>query len=780
MTLLFKHILRSIKKAPLQPIIILITLTLAVSTFICAEKLAINVLNEEAAMKHTDTVISDITVKLSKSEDVRLLFADDTKDVIGEDGKVLGEFVITAITKKDGKNALIKICAADIKEADDFYSFRYCEYGSFTTSNLNNSVIISKSTAKKYDLSLGDTLTLKLLGKRFDFTVEAIAEDDGTLYNNAALVNIGAISEALIEANPSFAPFIDNDPPSTELKIRLNDSSRCDEFIEKLSADERFANKIIIKDSENTGNADFLAFMSMVLIFICTTILAIISSIVIFTSLDMLRKKRMRDSALFVICGARSGQLNLILYLECGIYAFSSAILGLLLSIPLNAGINSIFTWRITPASFNVIDVIIAFLISPALISITAFIHMNKEKKLSFTERISEMRDANTKKSNYVSSLILFIATAGVITATLLLQTRDGLGPAIAGALVFIAFIYAFVPCFVTSISALLIKIIEKLRRIPAKTILALKNTKVSYPLKHSARLMILLTTLVSVTFCCLSVLTEETGNISHVVDAKYVSLGANEKTDKIIEKLDGVDSTFRMAISRNLLTDEGTVVTGVSVNEDAREFLNESIRPTRTPKNNEIVITNGVAKLCGISTGDTLTLTSETNRYDFTVIEIIQSGTNVAIIDASYIGQKKELLCIRSDVSDDSEEYANLVNALELRGSALVELDTLLSPLTEGLRNYAELLTYVVLIGLATTLIAIINVLFSSYAVRKNERKVYYTAGMSTGQIRAAVFAEIIALILFALILTPIFTLTLNFIIDLAVNSFGIDMFAF
>ena len=780
MTLLLKHILRSIKKAPLQPIIILITLTIAVSTFICAAKLSVNVLNEEAAMKHTDTFISDITIKLSKSDDVRLLFEDDTRDVIGDDGKVLGEFALTALTKKDGKTSLIKICAADIIEADDFYNFRFCEYGNFTTTNLNDSVIISKSTAKKYDLKLGDTLTLKLLNKSFNFTVQAIAENDGALYSNAAIVNIGAVSEALIEANPAIAAFIDTDPPSTELKIRLNDSSRCDEFIEKLKADERFSDKLIIKESENTGGADFLALMSLVIILICALILAIISSIVIFTSLDLLSKKRMKDSALFMLCGARNGQLNLMLYLECGIYAITSAILGLLLSIPLNAGLNTVFEWEVETAQFGAMDVIVALLSAPVLISITSFVHMNREKKLSLSDRISDRRDRKAKKSPYIISLILFIASAVTVAITLSLKTEDQLVPAVIGALLFIAFMYSFVPCFVTSVSILLIKIIEKMRRIPPKTILALKNTKVSYPLKHSARLIAILLTLVSVAVCCLAVLTKETKNVAVIADAQYVALGANEKTDEIIENVDTVDSTFRMLVKRNILTSEGTALIGISVNDEAREALHESVRPKRLPKNNEIAIAKGTAKLSGVGVGDTITITHETNKYELTVIEILDSSTNIAIMDASYIGEKNELLCIKTSAPEDSEEFARIVNALELRGSAIVGMDAVLMPLIDRLIDYADLLTYVILIAVATTVLAIINVLFSAYTVRKNERKVYYTAGMTSGQIRATVFIEILALVLFAIALMPLFTIGLDLIIDLAVNSLGIDMFPF
>lgn len=778
MKLFLKHILRSIKKFPLQPIIIILTLTLATATFISATKICINVLHEEKVLKHTDNFISDITVKLSKSDDVRLLFDDDAKEIIGDEGKVLGEFVITALVNHNNKNNLIKVCASDIENADDFYGFRFLEYGNITNKNVNESVIISESTAKKYDLKLGDTLSLKLLNKRFDLRVEAIAKDDGALYSYAVLVNIGAISEALVEANPSIAAFADTITPSTELKIRLNDQSRCDEFIEKLSSDERFADKLVIKESENTGSADFFSFLSMIIVTVCSLIVLIISIIVIFTSLDLLSKKRMKDSALFMLCGANTKQLNGILYLECSVYAVAAAILGLLLSVPMSVGINGIFNWNTAPLTFKPYDILIAIFASPIIILFTALIHTHKAKNLSVCDRMSELSQTHKKNSAYVISLILLALTVLSYITALLVSPKYRYLPGILCTVFLITLSYVFIPCFVSAMSTLLIKFIEKRRTVPPKNLLALKNANISYPLKHSARLIAMMTTMLVTIFICLLTLSSESEKLSTIVDCEYVSLGANDKTDKIIENLDEVDATFRMSLLKNLVTEQGTGVLGISISEKALEFFNQDLMPKRIPRNNEIVITSGISILSEANVGDIVVLTNETNQYSFKVIEVIESSTNIVFIDAAYVKDKNELLCIQSDAKSDSEEFARIVNALEIRGAAIVETDTLLSPLTERILDYGELLSYIVLISFFTTLLGIINVLFSAYAVRKNERKVYYTAGMTRGQIRITVLAEILAIVIFALLLVPIFTFVLTAAIDVSINSFGVDLF--
>ena len=149
------------------------------------------------------------------------------------------------------------------------------------------------------------------------FTIQAIGVGDDFLDQVEGVISIGAVMDAIAEANPVVSSFATDTVPYTVLQIRLNDQSRVDEFIEKLQADERFKDKNIIKESTNTGSADFVYLTSIIMTFICTTILTVISIIVISTSLDLLSKKRIKDSALFMLSGAESAQLNKILYLEC-------------------------------------------------------------------------------------------------------------------------------------------------------------------------------------------------------------------------------------------------------------------------------------------------------------------------------------------------------------------------------------------------------------------------------------------------------------------------------
>ena len=122
-----KYILRSIKKSPIQPILILLTLTVAVATLVSGAKVVIQ-LDREQKQSAASTYGYDLSVALSSKSDSRILLTEEVKRVIGGGGDVLGEFGLKGYISTDSESRLIEICAVDIAEADKFHKFRFIEY----------------------------------------------------------------------------------------------------------------------------------------------------------------------------------------------------------------------------------------------------------------------------------------------------------------------------------------------------------------------------------------------------------------------------------------------------------------------------------------------------------------------------------------------------------------------------------------------------------------------------------------------------------------------------
>lgn len=778
--LFLKHIYRSIKKSPLQPIIILVTLMLSVATFLTAVKIAINVAKETALYKNVDNYICDITIKPSKNDDVRMLFVEDAKDVLGDAGTVHGEFNLTALFRRDDYSELVDISAADLLSSDAFYQYKFYEYGEFTDKNINNSILLSSDLAGRFDMHVGDTFTINLLNQRMDFTIQAIGVGDGFLNDFEGVINIGAVLEAIAAANPAISSFTGTEmqTPYTVLKIRINDPARIDEFIEKFENDERFAGKSIIKESVNTGSADFVHMLSLIVIIVCAALITVLSSIVISTSLDLLSKKRLKDSALFMLSGADNSQLNAILYLECFIYSIISAVCGLIISIGINKKINVIFKWNTDDITFKLYDIPIALFAAPAIVLLTALIHTSRAKKLSVSERVAENSENKAHNSSYKSSLVLLLTAAALTIPMLSFAPKYRFIFAIPALISCLAFIFFFLPCLVDIISKGLIKTLEKREYVPPKTMLTLKNMSVSYPLKHTARLITLLLTIICAIFTCLGALNKETKKLSAFVDCQYIAISANEKTDPLLENLDPVDNAFRMTLIQSIMTESKTAILGISIDENSADVLNPDIAPSDIPNGDEVVITSGIANLENKKVGDSITFDYETQKYTFKITEIVKSSSNIIFFDAAHIGEKNDLLCIKTDAAQNSEEYQEIANFLETRGSTMINFDVILIPVTERLISYSEMLSYVVFIAFITTVLGIINVLVSSYFARKQERDVYYTVGMSKSHIRKTQMIEILYIMLISLLSIPLLTFGLVLILDLGLSSFGVDLF--
>ena len=214
MNLFTKHLLRSIKKSPFQPIIILLSLTVSVLSLIASTKMVINVCREHEHRASMVDYVGDITVKPSSTDESRIMFKDDAEELIGENGSVLGQFTVTGLISLEDGNDLVTLHAADLLEADEFYDLKYLSSAKISKENLDKTVIISSTAAEKYGLSVGDSFSVQLLNKKLELTVGAIAVSEGILRESCGILSIKAIARAIAEANPQIAALGDSDRKS--------------------------------------------------------------------------------------------------------------------------------------------------------------------------------------------------------------------------------------------------------------------------------------------------------------------------------------------------------------------------------------------------------------------------------------------------------------------------------------------------------------------------------------------------------------------------------------
>lgn len=777
MSVFARYILRTAKRSPAQPVLILITLAIAVATLLTSAKLLIKIEDDRAAELDVKQAC-DITVSLSSESEARILFPDDVERVIGEGGKVLGEFSLTGVTRASGEPELFAVCATDILRADDFYRFRFTDYGEITERELNSSIIISKFASEHYGLGIGDRLQLGILNRSFEFEVEGIALGDEVLDEHMGIIEIGAVAEALTEANPALAALADGMRPASRVRVKLDDAASLDHYIEALKADERLRGLSVIDQKQNIGSLDFTHNIWAMLTSMIVAIAALIAIIVISTAQGLLAAERRGDTALFMICGADPDDLWKISYLESLIYSGAAAVFGLLLSIPMVEWINGLFEWSRGDIGFELYDILIAIAVAPLVIMLSTYINRKKTAGLGVCELMSGGRERRHVTGSYTALAVLGALTLLCVTATVILPVEYRFAGGFAAIIALTALAYFATPHILGIAGDLLGKLINKMKRVPARTYLALRTLSTSGSVMHSVRVLsVLLSLLLSISIS-IGRTSREADIQAEIVNCDYVILNADSRTAAIIEGEAGIDEIYSVGLVRTMTTKKHTGTLGISLSEGALAHVNPEIAPKSLPRGNEIAISHGIAAISEVDVGDTITFIYENGEHEYLVREIVASGANIFFFDAESIGLKNDLTCIRTEDGITEDELSFLEAAVESRGALMAKLEDATVSTLDKVRAFISLMMAVTASALVATVAGALNVLIALEKERGGERRIYFSVGMTRGGILAAALAEGAAILISCAILVPVFCSLLTLLIDVATNSFGIDIF--
>ena len=141
-----KHILRSVKRSPLQPVFILLTVVCSVAVAITALRLSVVFTEHSASVAGKEQLLGDLLISMRGDSDVRMLFCEDAEELIADKGEVVGEFRLSGFAEVGEQDVFLSVSAVDLEKADAFYQFAYTEYGGFTTEHLDSSAVLSVSS----------------------------------------------------------------------------------------------------------------------------------------------------------------------------------------------------------------------------------------------------------------------------------------------------------------------------------------------------------------------------------------------------------------------------------------------------------------------------------------------------------------------------------------------------------------------------------------------------------------------------------------------------------
>lgn len=777
MSIFGKHIFRSIKRSPIQPLLIVLTLMIATAASIMSTKTFLKIRDKLIEEEGVDNYVSDITVTLSSRSDLRILFEDDLKSVVGERAEVLGEFALDGVCSGGEEREFIKFAATDFERADAFYKLKFTDYGSFTAENYKKSIIISTELAEKYGLSVGDGFSFLLLNQAFEFTVQAIALPDGPLFEYGGIFSIDAVRDELARANPAIYSFGEDFTPFSTLRVKVADKAKIDEVFEDVANAEEFSDKRVFKNADEVGLFDYHTTIAVLITAVASILLIGLAAVVISSSLDMIRKKRSKDTALFVLSGAERGHLNKMVYAESLVYSVFGVLGGVLLASKLHIYVNKALQLGENGLKSGADDWIFAALASPVIMMLSAFIHLRKEKQKTSYEIImrSEAEDERGGVSGFwiFAFALLFL----LLVYTLLLPVEKRLIPALVSMVLAIFCVFAVAPAVFRGVSAALSSAMRLRQSAPPIRQMTYKNIRASYPVLRIARLLSLILVIVFVILFSVFSANSQIDMFENIARCDYVALGADEGCDELLRAERGVLDTYRINLLDDVKTERGSAVICISADERAMPYIDERAKPSKLPKGDEATISVGLSKLCGAEIGDRINLDVGGESCSFTVVEIIKMQSAFAFIDANYVGRDNDKLAIVSSGEyGDEQNLSVLSSILAPRGAGVVRFHDMTKKYGEFTRTIVNYLFIVAQISIITALVGVLNLILSGHNSRKREFDVLYLAGFTKRRILLLEINEIFTILVISVLLALPLGLAVLEILDNALNAFGAD----
>lgn len=764
MKLFFKHLARSIVRKPLQPIILVLTMMLAVAVSIFSFSMREG-LNEEVARKQAAKYgNAQITVSLSGTSQSRFMFADDAEKLLDGKGDAVGCFELPLLLGEEKKTAFG--VATDFYEIGKVFDLTFYQYGNVTHSTLGTAAFLSKEFAENNGLSLGDSFTVTAFGDEKTYTVCGLSENR-FIDQYDVMVDITGIVRSLAEDSLMISALGDRFKPCSTIYVKVHEGENVSECIELLREDKAFSDKTVsevakaVKRKSNVDSLDSIIDVSVLLSLL-------LSAAVTFCCFYILASERAEENYAFALSGAKPWRLYFLQYVEIFVYWLIGGGLGVLLSVPLVKMLFSYVGFRYVVPSLSLASILKStlFLLAAALTTATLFIGTQKLKKKSHGEKRAE------KKALLISA-----------TAALVLCVFTFIAPMgwrfplyLVSAVVIFLFNFILAPVLMKWVTSRIDTASDK--KFGASY--QIKRPAFHYAIKnlHSVKILHNISRLVSILVCIVMtsglMVASAFGNLAYTeefFDADYAVLNATERCSEKVAQCETLAGSYKVYM--------GNMADGGMFSADSLEALSEDLNVKRLPKGNEAVVAWGEAKSRSLRVGDEFTVKLNGQEIELVVCDIAKTGIAFILFDCEHFGIPYNMLMAKGAEGVSSGEVLGEIadkTAMEL--AAVVSVDTLFEDKLETVDICLNLGLISLLTIIIFAMIGMIDNLYESYRARREEFTLYNLSGMSKKDIRHMKAWEILLTLTFGVLLGGVFFVLSSFVANASFYTFGYSTF--
>ncbi len=779
----WKHIFRSQKSHPLQPLLILLTVACSVAVATSAMRFTTLFYRSSYERSQAETELGDLLISPRGDSNLRLVFAEDAEALVGDSGTVLGEFRLSGFLEKEGHRVqtdeLFRISCVDLQAADDFYQFEYLQYGRFTQENLNTSAVLSQSAVEAYGLTVGDPFTVSVLGESFTYTVQAVASDTGLLAHSEALVSVDGMRALLAERIPAIASLGDAFVPYTRLLIRAADGIDAEELLQQLQAAPAFE-KMSVSVTDNPQQFFFVTTVQSLAVWLPCILLMMLTALLLVTCLQALQEQRSRENALFCSCGASKRQLSALLLTECAAYAVLGTGVGLLLAEPMLHVLGSLFSWLPELPDVNLGAALFGALWAALLMGGCVLWHLRGQNELSLTQALQQT-DAEAKervsprRRRMLPPLLLILFL--LLLCFLPISVRY---LAAFGALLTVMWnAYLLLPRLLRRTATGFARLTERQKRPQPVVLLAWKNLQQSRALRRSGSLLALLFAALLTLLSCTDVAQAQISDLNQSILSDYVAVSADRTAVLQLQQSDFVEGVLPFSHHSSAKLDGQYIAFGISTAENPEGFLKLEVLPKERPLGNRLALSTGLARLLGKEVGETVTVELEGVSRTLVISELLQTHAHLAVYDVGFFGISHEMLLInRKETVDETTAIESISAILEQNGAVLLSKEAVYGTMPITVNAHVRLFQYAGAGAGILTLTGSVMVLAQQYRARKNERRLLRICGMKKTELLALQASELLLTLLLSVLFGTVLWAVLCRILDAGVASFGFTLF--
>lgn len=765
-----KHILRSIKLRPLQPVLSVLILTLSFA--LAASSLNVyDRLTEETYLRQAASYgRADITVTLNSRTENRFMQPQTALSALNKDAAVAGSFELPLFCE-GGETAAA--AATDFEQADGMFDFEFTAYGAVTEDNADESAFVTQAFAERHGLSVGDALRAEVLGHDVQYTVQGISPHD-FMGNFSVMIPVKSVVRALAASSPFIAALGEDFGLCTTIYIDTGeqDAAAC---ADALRAMPDFADKTVTIVSDlMAAQANLSSLSSM--IHVLVIFIAVVAAAVVLCCFYILSMQRAGENALFELSGAPPRALLGLQCAEILMYWLAGSVAGAALTCAVAPAIVRMGGFAYATSPFGggfALGCLEALGVTGAAAVLTAL-------GFYFAGRIKvSTRASGRRRGGTMTVALLGGAAAACALAAALTPTAMHAPFAVAAAMLVILFAFvAIPPLFRAAMRALSAAADGGARRARCPALIcAVKNARTVKTLHNSCRLLAILAAV-----CAALAAVTASGEIyiaaaCDMLPADYVLLNAGENAIGRVRECDGTGSAVSLYWGSFY---DGTGGSILLVSAEDYEALAPKLRPSSAPRGDCAAVTAAYARLHAYSVGDDIAISVDGERLSLKIAEIFSSPVNAIFFDSSHFGMGYNILSVTAAEGADAQRLRT-----ELAACMAPDMAVIMTPDEFFEQKTAMFDVYITCGYLLFACMAIFSAagladnLYESYRARRQQFALFASCGMRRGSIAAMKAWETALTVALALAAGALAGGALLCLINLWMQSYSVDLFA-